>query len=355
MSVADALRSAIRAAAGLVDPAPLEDALRLLLEPPVLAVVGRVAAGKSTLVGWLSGAPRRTGLGGVTQVLERVSSAVGVLLDTPGIDDPDAAMLGLDSVLEDADGAIWVVDGLQPLTASERDVLAATLPPGRPLWIVVSKADLLDPAEVPVVVARVRDLSSAHAPLQIRALDLRTAARAGADPQGLGVLSGIGPRRAGRVRGAIDEVRGALAAVPVPPGPEELRASWRSAVRAAVVAVEQELASGAVTDRYAALHVLCERAPEALAAVRRAASPAPPPPLPLPSTPVADARSMVLAGLTGGLEGARRALKAEAARWLAEGELALAEPWPGSEVLAIARARRAKLARALDASTEAVG
>jgi hypothetical protein len=43
------------------------------------------------------------------------------------------------------------------------------------------------------------------------------------------------------------------------------------------------------------------------------------------------------------------------ARWLAEGELALAEPWPGSEVLAIARARRAKLARALDASTEAVG
>lgn len=355
MSVADALRGAIRAAAGLVDPAPLDDALRLVLEPVTIAVVGRVASGKSTLVSWLSGTPRPTGLGGVTRTLDHVPAKGTVLLDTPGIDDPDAALLGLDGVLAAVDAAIWVVDGLQPLTASERDVLSATLPAGTPLWIVVSKADLLDPDEVPLVLARVRDLASSYQPLAIRALDLRSAGRLGADPAGLGVVSVTSPRRAARVRAAVDAVRRALEAVPAPAGPDELRATWRGAVRSVVEVVEAGIAAGEIPDRVLALQALAERAPDAVAAVRSGLAPAPSPPLPLPPSPTSGPMSVVLAGLTGGIEGARRALKAEAARWLLEGELVLAEPWPGSEVLADARSRREELVRALGVVTEAVG
>ncbi len=90
-------------------------------------------------------------------------------MDTPGIDGRDRAIDRRGSEFDTADAIVWVVDGLQPLTRTERDVVELLRLPETPMVCVVSKADLLGD-EVEAVLSRVRTGAEAQAV----AADLRT-------------------------------------------------------------------------------------------------------------------------------------------------------------------------------------
>jgi hypothetical protein len=349
MSIREALERVADASPGSVDP--WTRARALLDEPWSVAVVGRVGAGKTSLVNRLTGGARPVGLGGVTRSVERVDWGDRALIDTPGIDDPFAAIEVLGPVLDPVDAVIWVVDGLQPMTGSERDVVRDTLPDGVALWVVVSRVDLLDPDEVGSVLERVRALAAPHGPAGVVAADLRAGA-----PGGVGEGAAPGRRRRARLAELLAPQRAAFAARPAPLRPDQVIARWRDEVRALVRDVERRIERGSVGHEVEALARLSAGAPQVLAAVARAAGD-PSPILPLPEPPVRTALGQVAAGLSGA-EGARRALRAVAARWLGAGELAIREDWPG----AADRDREARafdhLARAwdaLDAALTAVG
>lgn len=139
--------------------------------PRRIAVIGRTSAGKTTLVNRLTGRHLRTGLGGVTRDVVALADDDHVWIDTPGIDGRDRALVTLGPVLDDAHGVLWVVDGLQPLTRTERDVVALLVPPGTPLAIVVSRADVVAD-DLAAVLDRVRGLTRDLAPDPILAAAL---------------------------------------------------------------------------------------------------------------------------------------------------------------------------------------
>lgn len=345
LALVDALR-------GSMDPRPLLDGLEALTAPWRVAVVGRVGVGKSTLVNLLAGGRERpTGLGGVT--LEAAEVALDgriALIDTPGIDEEAAALAALAPLLERVDAVIFVVDGLQPLTATERAVLGAALPEGTPLHLVVSKLDLTDAHEAPRVLERVGALTRAHAPRSVRRLDLRSALEA---PRELVEPTPTPPpRRLAALRAALDAVQGRLDALPPAPSRDallrELRDRWTACVRATERAVDAGLGSDA-DSRLLALDRLARAAAPAVEALRRelAADPRLPgvPALPIPAPPDGPPVKQVLATMAG-LEGARRHLRAAAARWLLDGEVALLD-W-AEELGDLDEAHRARR-RALDA------
>jgi GTP-binding protein EngB required for normal cell division len=336
-----ALDGALASLDGIVDAGPLLEARALLARPWTVAAVGRVGAGKSSLVNALAGRMgQRTGLGGVTTELRRETVGAAVLIDTPGIDEPEAAIRVLEAALAEADAVVWIVDGLQPLAESERSTVEHVLPAGMPLHVVVSRADLLDPSEVGPVLDRVRDLTRPLRPSSVRVAALRSG-----DPALLGgILSPAlpGPRRGPVVRDAIAKVRAALDALPRPPDEGVRVAAWRTAVQEIVRAVEQDIESGGVSDKTEALDALSRRA--AAANVGELFAPAVPPPL--PTAPTADTPLARIAASFSGMEGARRTLRAAAGRWLMEGEVALREAASGSVDPQVARRRRAE--KALD-------
>ena len=137
-------------------------------QPRVIVLLGRTGAGKTTLVNRLANTDRPTGLGGVTRSIEPVNDGSILWVDTPGIDDPDKAIDLLSGPLDQAHGAIWVVDGLQPATHTERTVVELVVPPGLPVQVVVSRADLF-PDERDSVRRRVIEVTRRTAVL----LDLR--------------------------------------------------------------------------------------------------------------------------------------------------------------------------------------
>lgn len=145
-------------------------ALRAALprEPRVVVLLGRTGAGKTTLLNRLAGTALPTGLGGVTRSIQPVNDGSMLWVDTPGIDDPDRAIDQLSGPLDQAHGAIWVVDGLQPVTHTERTVVELAVPPGLPVQVVVSRADLF-PDEHAAVRRRVVEVTRRTATL----LDLR--------------------------------------------------------------------------------------------------------------------------------------------------------------------------------------
>ncbi|MCB9687567.1 MAG: 50S ribosome-binding GTPase [Alphaproteobacteria bacterium] len=341
------LRAAIRHCEGLCDPSPLLGALSLLAEPWTVAVVGRVGVGKSTLVSAWSGLPRPIGLGGVTRALEIVETEGMRLLDTPGIDDADAALLGLERVVADADGVVWVTDGLQPWTATERDLASLILVPGRPLWIVVSRVDIVPPDEVPAVLERVTTLSRPLRPRAVVPVDLRSALREGRGAPRLEPPI-PGPRRVAAVREAVRQVRAQLDERPAPSSPEEIAGIWAAEVRDAIREIELGVLSGAIAHPTEALAALGGRAQEVLEAVARACAPFPPPDLPCPASP-SEPLGRQLLGRLAGIAGATRAVKTEGARWLLEGELVIRDGWPGADELARAVDARARLVASLDA------
>lgn len=342
-----------------VDATGLREALEALGAPWRVAVVGRVGVGKSTLVNLLLGRrDRAVGLGGVTREAARVSLDDGtVVVDTVGIDEEAAALAELAPLLAEVDAVVFVVDGLQPLTATERVVLDAALPPGTPLHLVVSKLDLTDDFEAPRVLERVAALTRHLGPRSVRRLDLRVAAEA--PPDLVAPPPSPPPRRVAPVEAALDALRARVDALPPAPSRDalvrELRERWTACVRATERAVDEALDPDADT-RVMAVERLAKAAVPAVEAFTRELRDDPRlpsvPALPLPEPPEGAPVQQVLATFAG-LEGARRALRAAAARWLLEGEVALidhAEDLAGIDaahdarerlVLALGRAREA--------------
>jgi hypothetical protein len=123
------LTAALVAADGAVDPTPIALARAALDEPVRALVVGRRGAGKSSLVTWWTGKPRPVGLGGVTRTAEEVVGGGWVLVDTPGFEGTDDAVIHVLPLAERAEVVVWVTDGLQAWTSTERAVHAALAAP----------------------------------------------------------------------------------------------------------------------------------------------------------------------------------------------------------------------------------
>ncbi|MEQ1571312.1 MAG: hypothetical protein ABMA64_37135, partial [Myxococcota bacterium] len=261
------------------DPTLLAPAQRVIEAPWTTVVFGRVGVGKTSLVNRHAGAGLPVGLGGVTRAARRVDGWV----DTPGIDDPSRAIVELAEWLDLADAAVWVTDGLQPMTRSERDVAGATLHPGTPLWVVVSRADLIDPSELPAVVQRVAALAAPHQPVDVVAADLRRGAPTVGQVERIGRFDPPGPRRLARVAVAAQAARASLP--PAPLDPASVVDRWRAAVREAARGVEARIAGGELThpvDAEAALVAVGRDVVSGLEAAAGGALRLPQPPAPTP-------------------------------------------------------------------------
>lgn len=324
----DALEAARRAAEGLVDPAPLDGALEALRAPPVVLVVGRRGAGKSSLVAFRTGVPQPVGLCGVTRAAVVVTARGEQVIDTPGFDDPDEALLALAPLWAEADAVLWVTDGLQPWTATERSLHARLDDPRVPVVRVVSRADLVAPEEQEEVTDRLRALAD----LPVWWADLRARAReGGALPPALR-FPHPGPRRRARIEALLGAVR-----APAVPTPDAIVRDWHGLASAAHAAVVHRWESGGCPSRAALAEALLA-AHESVLAELGPRVPVPLPALPTPRLPRPD----------------RRSLRAAGADWVAAGTLALTESWPAADALRSLGARADALRRALDAARTAL-
>jgi hypothetical protein len=283
----------------------------------------------------------------VTREVQEVEARGLRFVDTPGFDAEHEAEAALGPWLDGWDGVVWVTDGLQPWTATERRVAAAVLPSDLPLWVVVSKADLLPPEEVAAVVDRVRVLTGGQRARAIVPADLRSARRGAGGPPPIEPPS-PGPRRSARIRAGVARVRAALAAAPAAVDPEEVQDRWRSGVRAAVGQAESAVLGEPgldATEAFALLEVGGRSLREELA---RLVAPFELPELPRAPTGFGDRPPSVRDRLAG-TAGVLRRLRSEGADWLAAGEALLGAEWTAAPRMRAGRAAREHLLRSLDA------
>lgn len=293
-----------------------------LERPRRLVVVGRTTVGKTTLVNHLTGTTRPTGLGGVTCEPASIPDADHVWIDTPGIDREDRALDVLDPLIEGAHGIVWVVDGLQPVTRTERDVLEILVPPGLPVAVVVSRADLLG-EDLDGVLARTRAHTTPWSPHTVLAANLRA-------PRGLDTLRVPRWTAAERVarRDALLALAGPLdAARPLDPGSLATLVTFRPAVKAWLdrrdargLPVSQQLESfapelQALVDEHVVRWAADPRLDEAI--VRLPTLPT----VPDPSWSTLDSVRLAAAGAPA----TRRELRGVGGSWVAEAELRLAD------------------------------
>ncbi|MCB9673794.1 MAG: 50S ribosome-binding GTPase [Alphaproteobacteria bacterium] len=340
-----------------MEPFEVIAAVRPWLEPDELVawrdgretrwlLVGRTSCGKTSLRNALLGRSDPVGLGGVTRAFDRAARGRDVWIDTPGIDGRDTAIDTLGPGFDEADVVVWVVDGLQPLTRTERDVVELLLPKGTPLACVVSKADLLED-EVDAVLERVRTNTLHLEPYRIEAGDLRTYA-----PD----LSGHprSPRQKRALAEALDAVRERFARSERPVSPEELRAL--TDIRPAVLDwmsrwtthTERMKVTELVADFTDALDALRNDV-----LVRLAAHPALSPHLPrlaeLPSPPgETEGLLATLRMNAAGRTAALRELRGYAAAWMAEAQILLSDWAESVPTDAEAAARWQRAAQALE-------
>ncbi|MCB9668771.1 MAG: 50S ribosome-binding GTPase [Alphaproteobacteria bacterium] len=300
------------------------DGVPTLALPRRVAVVGRTSAGKTSLINRLTGGARRTGLGGVTRGPEEIPDGDHTWIDTPGIDSRERALEQLGPVLDAAHAVIWVVDGLQPVTRTERDVLELLVLPGQPVDVVVSRADLLDPDELTSVLARTRAHTALVGPSTVTSADLRSQATS------LDVLRHTrltGPERDAR-RVALLGLRPALvAARPLDPPSLAALVTLRPAVKAWLARLDASEAG--VSDLLKAFQPELQAIADD-AVVRWAADPRIHarmtdlphlPRVPDPSWSTIDSLRLGAAGVAA----TRRELRGLAASWVAEAELRLAD------------------------------
>jgi GTP-binding protein EngB required for normal cell division len=193
-----------------------------------ILLVGRTGSGKTTLRNARLDRDDPVGLGGVTRAPDTVVDGRHHWTDTPGIDGRDTAIDRLGPLFDATDVVVWVIDGLQPLTRTERDVVELLLPPGTPLACVVSRLDLLDsPEEVEAVLHRVRDGTRALSPFCVTGGDLR------AGPIDLGAIP-RSPRQTRGLEDALLAVQKRFDRLDPPVSPDDLaaRIDIRSRVRA---------------------------------------------------------------------------------------------------------------------------
>lgn len=365
VAVPSALTQAVEILPELLDPAPLVRALRVWEEPWRVAIVGRVGVGKSTLLNLLAGERvARTGLGGITREAMPAEVRGAVVVDTVGIDDEAGALAALQPLLEEVDAVLWLVDGLQPLTATERRVVEASLVPGMPLDVVISKLDLADDADPPRVLERVRALTEPLRPRSVQRLDLR--ALTPDDPRLDALVQpdpAPSPRRVRPLLQALDQLQAELDAQPTPPDRptllRQLRERWSAHVRAVERDIDALIEAGSVDNKVLAVDRLARLAGERQErfVVEMAADPTLAryalPELPLPDRPEVAPLGQVVASMSG-REGARRALRAAAARWMVEGEVVLMDWVDAQDDLDAAHQRHVRVQGALSRAREAI-
>lgn len=317
--------AALRLAAdGLVDPGPIDAALRILGEPVRVALVGRRGAGKSSLAAWWTGTPQPVGLGGVTAAAVELSVPTGpptTLVDTPGFDGPDDAVIRVLPALERAELITWVTDGLQPWTSTERAVHARLRAPDLPVIRVISRADLVEPTDRADVLRRLAALD----PMPTGWADLRRGSREGGPLPPVLAFERPPPRRRARVREALGPLH-----APSVPDARAVRSWFREAARDALAGVVARWESGELRGGAAVREALAG-AHEGVLAELRPRVPVSFPPLPSPVGP--DRVD-------------RRALRAAGADWVSGVELSLEEGW--GEVTTDHALRIRALGRALD-------
>lgn len=91
------------------------------------------------------------------EILMPIASLTRVeILDTPGFNAPDARhTAAARSAFEEADAAIWLLDGAQPLKDSERKILEDARAARLPVQMLVNKSDRLAPADLAQVMQTV--------------------------------------------------------------------------------------------------------------------------------------------------------------------------------------------------------
>jgi hypothetical protein len=316
-----------------------------------VVVLGRIGVGKTTWVNALALRDDPTGLGGCTKA-PAVREARGVeLIDTPGIDEVEDAVDVLAPLVEDADAVVWIVDGLQPVTSSERAVVARVVPDGMAVHTLISRFDLVPEDEREAVVSRV----SKHTRGPVLGVDLRH----GIAPDAPLAPSGSSPRRRAAFSAAVAAARAALDALPALPTADQvlagLRARWRETVREVESVIEDEILRGVIDHKEVALRLFARGfVPARLQFVGSLEAPLPPgqPDLPTFTATQTGKVEEALAAFAG-QEGARRALRATAGRLVLEGEVALAD-WVALGLPTAEESDRRAVAReALDALGEA--
>lgn len=355
-AVHDALESASRYA-----PVPVSAVRALMHTPWRVAVIGRTGVGKTTLINQIAGSAHRTGLGGVTQSAVDVPVDGFVLVDTAGIDGRARAIDRLAPVVDACDAVLWVVDGLQPATRTERDVIATVCWPDQPIAAVVSRVDLIDPAERGAILARVARATKDVAP---QAADLRSWTD--------GLPDRVRPRAdRPRIRraliAALAQATAVLESTPEPPNRaghrEALRSAWREAVQGCVRQVLLRTGPGDVEDDVGAVRMLKRGAAQAHEAVLQIvlADPARSEahtrrPLLLPDPPDLEGGALSrVAGAMGGVERARHRLREVAGRWLLEGEMSLADWVTASDELDTRRSQYRADRAAMGSAREQLG
>ena len=333
---------AAAAAGGLLDRGALDAALAWN-SPWRIVVIGGVSAGKSSLVNGMGCDRQAVGLGGCTRTIVELIVVAGApsqtfeVLDTPGIGGADARWL-LGPLLSGADAAIWVIDGLQPITNTERDVLEQVLPDDIVLDVVVSKVDLVPPEDRAEVMERVENVASDWSPRSISWCCLRTAT-------GLEALLERGDPRRQRfeIHGALQDLLSRLEQLSPRRSESRLRGLWRAEVAAARTASESAAAPGARLMREAAAandrfeRMLRTEVPELVSALGL-------PSLPGPVLPTASPLRVLL-----GRSREKKALVSATGRWLMEGEVAISEWMEALPPDGPRQAARAAVARALEA------
>lgn len=126
-----------------------------------MAIVGPVNVGKSTLFNALKGTEVSpvSAVPGTTRELVKEWLGPFLLVDTPGFGEVrgvDRAKLALRGV-EASDLVVLLLDGAAGLRRTDLDLYRELRRIGRPVMVVLNKADLLDKAEQPKVVAHVED------------------------------------------------------------------------------------------------------------------------------------------------------------------------------------------------------
>lgn len=304
-------------------PDTVARAREVLASPWRVAVVGRVGVGKTTWLNRLTGGSRATGLRGTTLAAEEVVHDGVVWVDTPGIDAEDHAIAALAGVVGDSDAVLWIVDGLQPATATERRVLETVTLAGQPRAALVARLDLVDKAERDAVLERVR--SAWELPTAPWGGDLRRAKPRVPDAIAPAATS---PRRqqalARGVLAAVDAVRAMPPAEDRTALTRRLADDLRARVRDAVARVNPTMRAAE------ALHHELDRLREdVLTAWGADPNLAPAVARGLPSLhapePKAPTPLGVVAAAMGGEARARAELKAQGARFLADAQVAVAD------------------------------
>jgi hypothetical protein len=349
-----AVSAALEAAGALVPCDELAAAWAARAAPPVrMLLFGRRSVGKTSIANAWTGDVAPTGLGGATPTTRIARGRGLVVLDPPGAEHAAEARAEVARWLPWIDVVVWVVDGLMPATAIEREILDAAVPPGVALDVRVARADLLEPTEIPAIEERLRALVGARGEVVIRPVDARAPGPPPAAPPWA-----RSPHRTLRIREGLVAARAALAHLPgeppVGPALDEAAAAWRDGARAALAILAREAREGRFVfsgDAAQALHAALVDAAEGVDHGLRARVG-----LALPWRPTAPAAGFDLRRMLGGASATVRALREIAAAAAADGEVAIRALAVSPDVQALQRAgaARDRAHSAVDAALDAL-